>query len=348
MHTFTYSKIKTSNFGYEQLNKEYKEVFLKNIFDFFSEDELLDFINNYVLNKIKFNKLILQTIILYIKNYLPKYITVFINSNIIGDLYFGIDDIGNTIGIPYFGILDEKLISNTINNIKILLRSYNLDLIDNMLSNIKIEICELEEIDTTKNEFINNLYNFEEINKKINQNWLDYFDKYKIWHKNILKYSVKLSNFLKSDEIRNEIANWIRSYKKINEFKKYDLEKIAKIYENNIFIDKKISIDLIDSIRYNYEHPIKWLIDFKDYKILEIKKEKPLQPMLKPLKDNYSKFCSNIKNILYLLNKINAKFYILKFSIPICNNLPIEYYSEKQSKWLHRSRILINSNPSCF
>ena len=70
--------------------------------------------------------------------------------------------------------------------------------------------------------------------------------------------------------------------------------------------------------------------------------------MLKPLKDNYSKFCSNIKNISYLLNKINAKFYILKFSIPIFKNLPVEYYSEKQSKWLYRSRILINSNPSCF
>jgi hypothetical protein len=350
MHQFVYSKTKLKNFGFEELNKEYKEIFLHNISNFFTNNDLDNFINSSKININKFNKLISVTINLYIMNYLPKYIGVFINSNISGDLYFGINDIGDTIGIPFFGNLNTAAISDAIYQTKLYLRSYTSEeIVDNILSNIKVEICEISKYDTTKNQFLENLYNFQEIDKKINNDWVNYCFKYNNWHKQILKYSIKLSKFLDLEEMRHEIALWIRSYKNKAVYSNNDLERIARIYDNNIFIDKKICVDFIESIRYDYTHPVKWLIEFKDYKISEIKKQKPIAPIIKPLKDNIIKFCSNIKNISYLLNRLNCKFYVLKFHIPLFHNsINIEHYSEKQSKWLYRSRILNNSGPSCL
>jgi hypothetical protein len=285
-------------------------------------------------------------------NYLPKYIGVFINSNISGNLYFGINDIGNIVGIPFFGDLNESSISNVIFETKKFLRSnYSSKFIDDILTNIKIDICEINNYFTNKTDYIKILNEFQGINKQIKIEWIEYLIKYQDWHKEISKYSAKLSLFLDSEDIRHEIAHWIRSHKTKTQFKKYDLEKIAKIYENNIFINRTISFDFLDLIRNDYSHPIKWLIDFKDFKQMQIKKNKPNQPSIKPLKEYNFKFCSNIENISYLLKKLNCKFYILKFTIPQYNKSDktyIEYFSQKQSKWLSKSRILINSGPSCL
>jgi hypothetical protein len=351
MHTFTYSTINNTNLGLEELNKEYKEIYLNNISNSFTDKELDIFMNNNKINKSKFNKLIFNTINSYIMNYLPKYIGVFLNSNISGNLYFGINDIGNIIGIPFFGKLDESSISQTIYETKKFIRSnYSSKFIDNILANIQIEICEINNTSTNKNNYIKNLNDFQKINDEIKIEWIDYLIKYQEWHKEISKYSAKLSTFLESESIRQEIAQWVRLHKTKIQFKKYDLENIAKIYENNIFINRTISFDFLDLIRHDYSHPIKWLIDFKDYKQIEIKKNKPTQPTIKPLKEYNFKFCSNIDNISYLLNRLKCKFYVLKFTIPLFSkfeNLHIEYFSEKKSKWVSKSRILTKSGPGC-
>jgi len=352
MHSFTYSTINNTNLGLEELNKEYKEIYLNNISNFFTDKELDIFMNTHKINKSKFNKLISTTINLYIINYLPKYIGVFINSNISGNLYFGINDFGNIVGIPFFGNLNESLISQTIYETKKFLRSnYSNNLIDEILTNIKIDICEINNNSINKSDYIQNLNDFQKINDQIKVEWINYLIKYQEWHKEISKYSAKLSAFLDSAEIRQEIAEWVRLHKTKIQFKKYDLEKIAKIYENNIFINRNISFDFLDLIRNDYSHPIKWLIDFKDYKQIEIKKNKPNHPTIKPLKEYNFKFCSNIDNISYLLKKLKCKFYILKFTIPLFikpENRCIEYFSEKQSKWLYKSRILTKSGPGCL
>lgn len=344
--------INSQNVGLEDLDKEYKELFLHKINTHYSEEQLYNFINGQNINSHLFNRLITNTINTYIINYLPKYIAAFINSNINGDLYFGIQDNGNIVGIPFFGELDKSVISWAINQCHVYLKAYNINnnkindnIINKILKNIKIEISTIENFICNQQDYSQTLDDFINLDNNIRQEWKIYFEKYHLWHNDIMKYSCKLSDFLDCESIRNEIAIWIKSFSSNPKFKKFDLDGIAKMYQNNEYINRNISMDLLDTVRYDYSHPLKWLIDFKDYKHVTIKKQRPLQPLIKPLKNIYGKFCCNIKNISYLLQKQGYSFYILKFSIPSIKNIYIEYFSTKQNQWLYRSRKMNSLGP---
>ena len=353
MHKIIVDNINNENFGTEELNKEYKEFFLNELNLYFSEEEIINFLNNYIINKNKFNILVMSTLNKYILLYLPKYIGVFINSKLSGDLYFGIDDNGEKIGIPFFGIPNIEMISQSINECKIYLKSYYKNIIDNnfidlILDNITVDILLLNDANNKKEEYLFNLIEYNKINKDIIENWNKYLEKYKEWHTEILYYSDKLSNFLISKEIRLEIADWIKTHIDNPIFKNIDLEKIIDKYKSDELIHSEISIDIIYNIKYDYSHPLKWLIDFKDYKHKTIKKKKPYPPLLRPKNDVYQKFSININNIFYPLHKQNCQFYIIKFAIPLINNnISIEYYSDKKKRWYKKFRIILNTGPSC-
>ena len=122
---FKTSSIDKSNIGMESLTREYKEVFLHCIEKYFTEKDLIEFIKINKINEYKFNKAISTTIRSYILSYLPKYIGAYNNAKIIGDLYFGIDDIGDKIGIPFFGTLNKKTILRALNQTHVYLRAYD-------------------------------------------------------------------------------------------------------------------------------------------------------------------------------------------------------------------------------
>ena len=349
---FKTSSIDKSNIGMESLTREYKEVFLHCIEKYFTEKDLIEFIKINKINEYKFNKAISTTIRSYILSYLPKYIGAYNNAKIIGDLYFGIDDIGDKIGIPFFGTLNKKTILRALNQTHVYLRAYdngklNKELINFILQNISIDISHINENISNEHDHISNLNEFTEIDKSVQQEWANYFEKYYLWHKEIMFYSTKLSNFLDSIPIRIEIANWIRTFINNPKFKKYNLEEIAVIYETNGYINKDISFDVLDLVRHDYSHPLKWLMDFKDYKHITLKRQKPYSPLIKPIKNIYSKFCNNIKNISYPLQEQGAKFYIIKFTIPFIENSWFEFYSDKQRKWYSKSRVNTDRGPAC-
>ena len=63
-----------------------------------------------------FNLLVINSIQSYIEWYLPKYFCAFLNAQIKGNIYIGIDDYGEITGIPFAGDLDVSIINNMINN----------------------------------------------------------------------------------------------------------------------------------------------------------------------------------------------------------------------------------------
>ena len=136
------------NIGLETYNREFK------VFNFYSggleisNDNAITLIQN---KKWIFNEHIMNNIKSMISVYLPKYTCAFLSSNMNEDanLYFGIDDIGNIIGIPYQGEINVSELKDHMkavlnDNIKI---SYDIDKlvdievikVDNNLKNAKIK-----------------------------------------------------------------------------------------------------------------------------------------------------------------------------------------------------------------
>jgi hypothetical protein len=351
VHKYIEYNINENNFGLEQLDKEYKEIFLHNISIYFSEEELILLIKKNIIDTNKFNKLIISTLSKYILLYLPKYIGAFVNSNIPGKLYFGIDDSGNCIGIPFFGILDKTIISHAIMQTHIYLHCYyknkmNKKKLNIILKNIIIEIYKISYNVKKNND--NNYNNYIKLNENIITEWNNYLIKYKKWHSELIIYSGKLNSIVKNIELKKDMILWIKSFVNDPKYIKYNLNYIIKYFENNNTINTDITYKKLNIIRYDYNSPLKWLMEYKDYKQLIIKKQKPLQPLVKPNINIHQKYCINIKNILYNLQFNKCNLFILSFNIPVYKNINIEYFIQKKNEWVYRYRILNNNGPSCI
>ena len=91
------------NIGFETLYIEYKK-FTLNLYGLpFEHKELEEYCNTNTLIP-NFNNYIIKNLNMYINTYLIKNICGFLNSNIEGHFYIGIDDFGNIKGIPYLGL----------------------------------------------------------------------------------------------------------------------------------------------------------------------------------------------------------------------------------------------------
>ena len=107
-----------ANFGREGFDKEYKEIVLKDISKYFNKDEIKGFlVYNSKLNYSKFNRMIQEILKEYFNSYLPKYISIFSNARISGNMYFGISDCGIIEGFPWHGKLTNKIIKKLIKSV---------------------------------------------------------------------------------------------------------------------------------------------------------------------------------------------------------------------------------------
>lgn len=103
------------NIGLERKDCEYK------VFNFNPLKVAIEDSKRYLSNGIFcFNDSVDETILNYLEIYLPKYLSSFFNptSSIReGNLYFGINDDGKVIGIPYIGVISEDFINHKIDKI---------------------------------------------------------------------------------------------------------------------------------------------------------------------------------------------------------------------------------------
>jgi hypothetical protein len=86
--------------GTETLSQEYKEFTFNNAGIPIDIKSAEYYCNS---NKFEFNEYVILNIQKYFNYYLPKYISGFLNSNLNGEFYIGINDYGFIKGIPYCG-----------------------------------------------------------------------------------------------------------------------------------------------------------------------------------------------------------------------------------------------------
>jgi hypothetical protein len=211
-----------SHIGFEEsLYHEFKEMTLKlDAMSFYDSDEIKSIVITGKLDD-NFNDLIIHNINHYFKFYLPRYISAFGNiqndsddetekkkEKEVGNFYIGISDMGEITGVPIIGELDENIINELKNSIKVFIHTKN---IDELFSEIKVEIIKL----------------------KINQDYLDdpisdiveeSLEKYKLYKKSYLNfikeqikwiesmdyYNVRMSQYITDPIYRKKIASFIR------------------------------------------------------------------------------------------------------------------------------------------
>ena len=354
--------------GTELLKREFKELCLQNIDIYFTTSEIQQLIyNNKILDRICFNKMMLNIINQNIVKYMPKYIGNFSKAAISGEIIFGINDFGCVEGIPFYGELTTDIVSDMImsamsnsRGVQINLDgsiSYDSDIVKWYYQNLQIQIIKLNssEADTKYNyeQSIQLITQRRQKNKELQRIWSIYTSEQEKWHSLMTRYGGKLLKYLVDPELKQELIDYIiDTFDKNDTYDKSKLKDILKFFDqsDDVFRSMVFTLDIIEQILKDEYSPIKWLINYKDKCLKYIKKMKPLAP-ISPISDSmiYYQFMNNVKNIRsQLLMSSDINFYIIRITVPNMLNTYLEYRNKIFGVWLSKKRIDTDRGPSCI
>lgn len=349
--------------GQETITDEFKEIYIWNFYINGKKISLKKLLFDYYIDTKLFNNLILKTINAYIINYVPKYISAFSNSGLNGKLYIGVNDYGIIEGIPFYGELTIENIYPYLFKTHKYTRAFNKEwheVLDkkisddnynmvNYIKNIKIDIIKLDNKNSLiehEKIFIDKLNYMIKQNEKIKDQWIKYIKEHKKWIHDVYYYGSSIFNYIHDKYLRMCVNNYIMK----NRFNYND----DKIFDNLIDIfmnDKNIEYDFnheeIQELKEDISSPIKWILEFKDYMSLKLKKLKPKHPLKKPNKYILKNFCNNISNIKYPLLKNNFNYYMIVINIIHIPNKVVEYRKIKSDIWFNKGRTLNKYNEPC-
>lgn len=345
-------------FGKENTNVEFKHCSM--YFD--KEIKYDEAINLLKTGKWLFNSSIINTLTIYLRKYLAKYIVSFTNKmtiskNINGYLYIGIDDKGIINGIPFKGNLNINFLEAIADDIFKLSLNFSDELLkNNIRRSIKFEIIEVDYDKSTKLEKDQYKIFTESNQKQINDNE-KYLKVTKMWSNIINSQNRKLSTMMNEERV-NIIETVII---KKSEYKHlylhlYYLCDVPDYYD--LIVDRKIkeyqSIDdlhmrqykettegsstKVSASRINDLIVLHKLARYKDYtsKVFRNFKIKPV-PRRRLYSNNFPQFLlsqSNNMIIKWLNNNDNMKLFVIKITIPMkILNGKITYFNEKKRKY---------------
>ena len=222
----------------ETLQNEFKVYSIKtNIYHYYEKEELNLIVETGKLDS-SFNKLILDNLKLYADAYIPKYSSAFANSKINGKLHLGVNDNGEITGVPYLGELKESDVTKLVENAK---RMY---VINNEVSTrVKIQKLKYNKhlITDETDEIIKKTNDHNRICQKITD---DYYKERKKWVKEILKYTVKLSDIIRNPSTKENFYKYLKSKNRsmYNDIRNIKWEDIEIIKNKRDFIYDKESI----------------------------------------------------------------------------------------------------------
>ena len=325
------------NIGLEWLDCEYK-VFNFNPLKISTEDS-----KKYLSSGIFcFNESVDETIHNYLEIYLPKYLCSFFNplSSTLtkAHLYFGIDDNGKVIGIPYIGIILQNFINHKIDKILSTHIKFSSEEIKNKIRKcIDIEIIEVDKSKITSNiiQSKKSLYlkYVDELNKIKLTNKI-YKKKRYIWNKMCDIENLKLCEMINDPETRKYIWKYIKikSNYSISKFKnKYShLEQycdvdnywnlMSKINSNTLF--EPLKPGKMSEVNENNLDIYKWIAVWKDSKFTMLKKAKPKKPT-KKIDSYYPTFLlSQIPKMIpeWIRKNNTLNLYVIKITFNINEN----------------------------
>lgn len=264
----------------ENLNTEYKE-FRYNIKDYLGKMKIHD-TKHYNWKKIL--PTTKKVIYKYFDIYFPKYLTSFANTNIEnGELYFGVSDSGEVLGIPFDNkiITKDKIIKKIHKKIRstiskflnetLITKSEIEKIVDTFIKNTNIEIIELS---LDENLFDDNLD--ELINEYSNEyetyltHESEYVSEKKSWIDKICYYKKSINTMINQSDIRKELIEFIKDDELVDIMIREKLIGILETQKVIEFIDGQIMDEKNDHDKLAY-----WITKFRDHKVTEFVKIRP-------------------------------------------------------------------------
>jgi len=345
------------NIGLERKDYEYK-VFNFNPIKISIEDS-----KKYLSNgKFCFNDSVDNTISNYLEIYLPKYLCSFFNptSNLHqGHLYFGINDDGKVIGIPYIGTLSENFINHQIDKIFLTHLKFPSEEIKNKIRKcIQVEIIKIDKSNVVTNK--KSVYSkyIDELNKIKLANKI-FIKKRDMWNKMFDLDNLKLCEMINDEKTRNYIWKYIKiksNYSKSKFKNKYshleqycDVENywtlMSNVKSNKIF--KPLKRGGMSEVSDNNLDIYKWIAVWKDSKFSMLKKAKPKKPT-KKIDSYYPIFLlSQVSKMIpeWVGKNKNLDLFVIKITFNITGNWNMFEYRDIENQWKYSYRTVINGEP---
>ncbi len=342
-----------NNMGFcETLEVEFKEFTIKkDPIIYYSEEELKKIVTSGIIEPDKFNIMISDNINHFFKYYIPKYLSVFGNSQLDNaSLYIGVNDFGEITGIPFFGEITPEYLHSYLDNIKSFISFNEIDNkdVDELFSNVTFEVVKLEKnIDFLDNSVENIISDFEEKKKKYEDTYrLNLFERVKWMHK-MEYYLTKIQDYATIPEYRKEVSDYILKNNSENDpeiFKLSELllsDTVIIVGDGNEIRNRKDNV-------YDIVH---WITRFKDC-MIDVMRE------LKPPRIQYCNFSQNIYAIQFsLLSSLRYKFiskndnidyYLVKINFPTKFPRKIYFRNNEYDNWNFRIRAIVNGDPGCI
>ena len=348
--------------GMERIDCEYK-VFNFNPLKLSIEDG-----TKYLSSGIfSFNDSVDDTLCNYIQIYLPKYICSFFNPNSMlkqSELYFGINDYGKVIGIPYIGIIQENFINHLIDKVFSSHIKFSSTQIKNKVRHaVKVEIIPVSKTKIFTNQI--NLNNKSQYLKYIID--LDMIKKHNRiyrknrdgWNKMCDLDNIKLCNMINDLDTRKYIWKYVKA--KTNYVKKKFTNKyshlspycdvysywdlMADVKSNKEFAPMKIGS--MTTVYKNNLDIYKWIAVWKDSKFSMLKLAKPKKPV-KKIDSYYPIFLlSKVHKMIPEWVKKNSELnlYIIKFTFNIDGNWENLEFIDNTGQWKTSYRTIVDGNP---
>lgn len=332
MYNFAYK----DNIGLETKYKEYKEFNFFNSGLKFSNEDAITLIEN---NKWIFNKLVITCINNMIEVYLPKYTCAYLSSQLDKDceLYFGIDDLGDVIGIPYQGTLNKVKIIKKINSVF----KKNIKADNNILDYVNTEIIKLDttliKINSSINPWLLKFYKYEKI---LNAKKEKYLIKLKKWYSLMDRYNAKLSDLVNNNDTRHELIEYIQ----LKDF----FNPVIKLLRSNYKMENINTDDIINN-KKNLQNIMFWVTDWKDIMLQFVKTIRPRFNYRIPSEYYPLNLILLIKSMIpyWIHHNTNINLYLIKFTFRNEKEHDIKY-KNIYNEWVTCRRTIYNGEPCCL
>ncbi|MBA42839.1 MAG: hypothetical protein CMF62_02380 [Magnetococcales bacterium] len=300
--------------GEETLEVEFKEFSLRKHRLIFTKDEVYSFIKNQDYSHIcKFSRDVLIT---YFENYIPKYFSAFLNNSKLqkGELWFGISDSGEVLGLPAT-MTYEEISTNVIDQIKkVLFLNGNLDILDTVLKELKIEIFDV--INSSDDQLDMYLTKFKSETKKYQIVFSSYRSEYKKVNKMISYYRRAINTMINEDETRKALIKMVISSEFCPEIKEKVMKKLVS--SDDIIFE----IGEVTEQKSDPRSPAYWIAKYRDIMIKKYKR--PERPIINKPHDPYFRIIQDMNIMGPQFIKAGNNLVVIKITFPTGLSIKLE------------------------
>jgi hypothetical protein len=329
-----------NNIGNETVIREYKE-FTYNHGGLVIDNELAEKLVN--TSKWCFNDMILTSIKKYIKIYIPKYASAFLNDESMtdkGEFYIGISDSGIVQGIPFQGDLNFDYIESKIRNS--ITKYTKTDNIDVLNKSIKIELLEVSYTPSEISKHTPLYVEYLKHSRKIKGMEKKYKIIMEIWNKMHERYAQKLVDLFNLPSTRFEIKSYVQ---------KHDPTcNVIKLIENGYRLEVKTHEE-INELKNFPEEPYYWVCKFKDEHLDAIRKNRPIPNYKNEIATylNPTSIIMKIANMIpwWMQNNDNMKLYVIKVTFIKNQDNKEIHYLDTFGKYNRCYRSMDGDKPYC-